>query len=442
MRALRRITALLCAFLIFATPFIAQAEQGLFGGRPNPDGSVNMRSSTTEQYEPARGQSVAARPRPDFDATPITMGSFQLFTAFNEAVYYDSNIYASQHNPAGDAVNKINPGVSVVSNWGRHALAFTGFADINNYIFNPSEDFVGGAAQIDGRFDIAPRTWLAANLSYQRNTEPRSSPSSPTSAAEPVQYNLVGASFEVYRGVGKLKAKGNYDFSFYDYNDVKLMSGAIATQKQRSRVGNGLRGEVQYAVSENVKPFVRVGFDMRRYTDNALRHSDGFDVAVGSYFDMGGIVTADIYTGLTGRDYYNFSDGMIAAANFGGHLLWNVTELTSLQFEAGRTIEETTWGGVSVPAASSAYIATGGSVTVTHELRRDMLVEANASYTNDAYKKSNRSDDNYTLGLGTRYFINRNFYSDVTYDFMKRISNVNDNGYNRHVFLVRFGAQY
>jgi hypothetical protein len=79
---------------------------------------------------------------------------------------------------------------------------------------------------------------------------------------------------------------------------------------------------------------------------------------------------------------------------------------------------------------------------VTHELRRDLLVEANMSFTNNTYAKSTRDDDVYGVGAGARYFFNRNFYSDLTYDFGVRDSNAAGSDYDRHVALVRFGAQY
>ena len=63
----------LAAVAILGTlaPLSADAAQGLFGGRSNQDGSINMRASTTEQFEPIRGQSVAARPRPDLSLIHI-----------------------------------------------------------------------------------------------------------------------------------------------------------------------------------------------------------------------------------------------------------------------------------------------------------------------------------------------------------------------------------
>ncbi|MDX1921902.1 MAG: outer membrane beta-barrel protein [Alphaproteobacteria bacterium] len=433
------------AMLAMATVFVAgsaQANQGLFGGRSEQDGSFNVRRSTTEQFEPIRGQSVSARPRPDFDPTPIDVGSFQMFPAISVAGFYDSNIYSAPQAKNDDVVTKINPSLTAASNWGRHAIAFTGLADINTNVINNEENNVGGMTQLEGRYDIENQTWLAGSAGFQRGTEPRGNPSSLGSAAEPTQFDVYTAGAEAYRGMGLLKARADYDFSYRDYDKVTLVSGATLSQNGRNRTNHKVGASVSYDLTANLKPFVRGGYDVMDYTSNSLRNSNGYKVNAGAKFDFGGIITAEGFAGYKGRDYYNFASGGVNVFDFGADVLWNVTELTSIEVETSRSIEETTLGGVAVPTSSNAYVATGASGTVTHELRRDLILEGNASFTNNDFKQSARNDDTLGLGAGARYYINRNFYSDFTYDFTKRMSNIAGSDYDRHVALVRFGAQY
>lgn len=428
------VAALAAAGLVMCTD--AEANQGYFGGRPVIDGSINMRRSTTEQFDPIRGQSVAQRPRPDFDPVPIEVGSFQLFPALSLASYYDTNIYSTQNNLHDDFIWKIDPSVAVVSNWGRHALALTAVGDINRYTHRDEENFEDGAIQAEGRYDVAQQTWLQSTLGYERITEPRSSPDSPGVAANPSQYNLLTAGGEAYRGQGALKAKVNYDYSLYDYDKLQLVGGGTSSQNGRDRSYNKFSTEVSYDVTENFKPFVRGNYEFRDYTATQLRSSTGYEADGGMHFDWGGIVTGEAYGGYIQRDYYNFNDGKVGGEDFGGRVLWNVTELTSVEGEASRSIEEVTLGG------SPALLSTGGSLTLSHELRRNIILEGNASYSNYDFQKSIRSDDVYDVGAGTRYFISRNFYADATYDYNIRNSNIPGTAYQSHIFLVRLGSQY
>jgi hypothetical protein len=414
----------------------AEANQGYFGGRPLLDSSLDMRRSTVEQFDPVRGQSVAQRPRPDFDPVPVPVSSFYLYPAMTLASYYDTNIYATQTDLHDDVVWKIDPSLAVVSNWGRHAVALTAVGDINRYTHRDEENFEGGVIQAEGRYDITEQTWLGSTLGYQRVTEPRSSPTAPGNADAPAQYDLLQAGGEAYRGVGRVKAKLNYDYALYDYDKINVVGTGTVSQNGRNRTHNKISPEVTYEYSENVQPFIRGNYEWRDYTATQLRSSGGFRADAGARLDLGGITTGEIFAGYLTRDYYNFTNGQVDAIDFGGRALWNVTELTSVEGEVNRTIDETTGGD------TPGILTTGGSLTVTHELRRNIILEGNAAYTQYDFQTSSRNDDNYSLGAGVRYFINRHFYADTTYDYNKRDSNVAGSDYDRHIFLIRFGSQY
>lgn len=435
--------AFVAAMVFVSIANTAQANQGLFGGRTPYDGSINLRKSTTEQFDPIRGESVEARSRPDFDPTPISVGSFQLFPALNVAGFYDSNIYSDTTASKDDLVTKINPSLSAASNWGRHAVSFTGVGDFTTYVNNDEENYVGGAMQGEGRYDIDEKTWLAADAGFQKVTEPRGSASVIGAAAEPTQFNLYTAGVEAYRGLGILKVKGNYDFSFHEYGIQNLVPAPTTTNLNvRDRTSHKFSAEVSYEVSPNLQPFVRGNYSWTEYSLNSLRDSTGQNFNAGAKMDFGGIVTGELSAGYISRDYNGFASGIVEAVDFGGKALWNVTELTSIQGEFNRTIDETTVGGATLATAATGTLATGGSATVTHELRRDVILEANAAYTNYDYQNSPREDDQVEASAGGRYYINRNFYSDLTYDFIKRTSNAAGSDYDRHIALLRFGAQY
>jgi len=413
----------------------AKADPGLYGEPVMLDGSLDMRQSTTEQFDPIRGQSVADRPRPDYDATPLSVGAFEFFPAMNFTSYADTNIFAQNGGEASDLVWKANPAFSLLSNWGRNAIAFTGFGDLDFYTANSSQNYYSGAMQAEGRWDIAHQTWLAGTANYQRVTELRGSPSTPGNAEGPSQYNLYSGNADAYRGLGLLKVKLDYNVAYYDYSPLDLIGGGTASQNARDRIQNLASTEVSYDLTENFKPFVRAGYDWRDYTADNLHSSDGEKVDVGSRMDFGGIITAEAYVGWLRQNYFNFGDD-VSDMDFGGDVLWNVTGLTSIELKVSRSIEETEIG------QASSYIATGGTLTVTHELRRNILLDAHTGYTGLDYQGLFRHDDYYDNGLGLRYFINRNLYSDFTYDYERRGTDASGENFNRHILLTRLGVQY
>jgi hypothetical protein len=425
----------LAAALALAAP-VAKADPGLFGQPVQLDGSMEMRRSTTEQFDPVRGQSVADRPRPDYDATPIGVGSFEFFPVMNFTNYYDSNIFAQPSGETSDDVWKLNPAFTMLSNWGRNAVAFTGYGDFDYYTVNNEQNYNSGALQAEGRWDIAHQTWLDGAMDYQRVVELRGAPSTPGNAEGPSEYNLYQGNAEAYRGLGLLKTKLGYNVAYYDYSPLDLIGGGAASQNARDRVQNGTTAEVSYDLTENFQPFVRGGYNWRNYTATDTRSSNGYNIDVGSKMDFGGITTAEAYIGYLTQDYFNFGDD-IGALDFGGDLLWNVTGLTSVEFKAQRSIEET-----DITPATTSYIASTGSVTVTHELRRNVLLDAHFVYTGLDYQGVFRHDDYYDGGTGLRYLINRNLYADFTCDYERRGSDASGSNYNRHILLTRLGIQY
>jgi len=430
----RIVTGLVIAGVALAAN-TAKADPGVYGQPINLDGSLDIRRSTTEQFDPIRGQSVADRPRPDFDATPISVGSFEFFPAMNFTGYYDSNTFAQNGHENSDYIWKFNPAFSLLSNWGQNAVGLTGFGDFDVYSSDADQNYTSGALQAEGRYDIAHQTWIAGSVNYQRVTELRGNPSTPGNALGPSQYNLYSGEANAYRGLGLLKAKVGYGVSYYDYSQLELIGGGFQSQNARDRVQQKVDGEVSYDYTENLKPFVRAGYNWRDYTADNTHSSDGENLDFGAKMDFGGIITAEAYLGYLRQNYFNFNDA-IGALDFGGDLLWNVTGLTSVEVKASRSIEETEIG------TASSYIASGGDVTVTHELRRNVLIDAHAGYTGLDYQAIFRHDDYYDAGFGGRYFINRNLYTDMTYDLQRRGTDASDQNFTRHILLTRLGVQY
>lgn len=126
----------------------------------------------------------------------------------------------------------------------------------------------------------------------------------------------------------------------------------------------------------------------------------------------------------------------LSSPKLGGRVDWNVTGLTSVAIEANRTIEEV------VLSNFNSYYQTGGSVTVTHELLRNVLLEGNTTYSHSDFNGSeDRDDDLVSVGLGGRYLINRNLYSDLMYSWDSRYSSNDSVEYDRNMVMLRLGVR-
>lgn len=414
----------------------AYGPEGMFGGRLNPDSTITLNNPSLIEDRPQRAQSVLQHPRPDYDPVPVMVKSFELFPSVEAGYAYDSNIYAQHSDTTDDHVMTVRPAVSAFSNWNRHALNATAFGDLNFFTGHSDENRADFVTAINGRYDVMQEAWLSGRLGYQHLAEPRSSPDA-VSGSEPTTFNVGQGGLTAYRGVGKVKLQGDYDIARYGYNDTPSSAGMI-DQSGRDRTEHVLGGKIGYDLSGNLKPYVKTTYNWRVYDDNETRASEGYDAVVGATADFGGITSLDAYVGWMSQSYDHFTpsgktnDGV----KFGGRFEWNITGLTTLVLETSRTIEETTVDGFD------SYKATGGSATLTHELRRNLLVEADFSFTRDDFQGStSRTDDVVTAGGGIRWLINRYLYSDLVYSWNRRFSDDTASDFSEHIVALRVGAQ-
>ena len=417
-----------------AAPAFAYGAEGLFGGRPSPDNTIVLGNPIDLKNDrPDRSESVLDHPRPDYDPAPIDVGSFELFPSLELGESYNSNIYAAKSNTKDDAITTARPIVNLFSNWGQHALSMTTFGDVNLYANHEDENFENFVTDWNGRYDIMSQTWLSARGGFQHLAEPRTSPDA-VLGSEPTTFDLKKGGLGFYRGIGVLKLNADYDVQRFDYNLTPSASGPI-DQSSRDRTEHVFATKLGYDLSANVKPYVKVSYNRHDYDNNSLEQSQGYDAVLGSTFDFGGITSLDIYMGGMSQDFRNFTGAKdVTAPKFGGRLDWNVTGLTSLALEVSRTLEDTT------QTDFNSYLATGGSATLTHELRRNILLEGDFSFTRSDYQGlSTRQDDEISTGVGTRYLINRNMYADFLYNWARRYSDSIDSAYIRNLVSVRLG---
>lgn len=418
----------------------AYGQEGFFTGRVKPDGSIDLRVPSVSTNGAVAGQSIAQRPRPEFDPTPIDVGSFQMFPSITVGPAFDSNIYSQRDGAKSDYVWILNPGVQLLSNWGRHALNFGAQGDFGFYTFHPRESFHNGILNLVGRFDLANRTYIDYGADYQRLSEERGATDSLGSAVEPTTLNYYRFFGGFLRKQGRFDLKSQYSFRRFDYDPVETGLGETNLNFRNKNV-HQVTAELGYEIMRFWRPFVRGGYNWRDFDDNALHASQGYDAVVGTGFEFGGgMVTGEVYAGHMKQDFTNWNGdnqkNSTGDVKFGGNFLWNVTGLTSVVGEFDRTLEDTTTTGYR------SFISTGGSLTVQHELKRNILLEAKGGYTRyDFNGAPERADHNYTAGAGVRYFFNRNFYSDLQYDFRDLVSSTGSNNYDRHVVQLRFGAQ-
>ena len=356
-----------------------------------------------------RGATVRDRPRPDYDPIGVPLGGFVAFPSVTVSSEYNDNIFATDDNTEDDIITRLRPNVDLRSNWSRHLLGLTLGADLGFYADNTDENFQDFNVVGNGRYDIATESSIAGIAAYRRLHEGRDDPNAIGAAEEPTQYDsyLLGAEFS--QGFNRLNVRPGVSFNRLDYHDVDAIGGGDIDQDDRDRDVYQGTLRVGYEFSPSLEGYVRGLVEATRYDrtpDNGGvdRDNDGYGAVVGAAVDFNGIVFGDVYVGYGERTYDDSSLGDAQNPLFGGILTWNVTRLTTVIGQADYRFDEATEQDASAIKRSTAQL------NVDHELLRNVILGAEASYENDRWEGISREEDTYGIGITGDYLVNRVLY--------------------------------
>lgn len=364
-------------------------------------------SQTGDLFARDRNVSVRERPRPEYEALGLSVGTFALYPVLQIDAEHNDNIFAVETGPDSDWIVRIKPELSLESGWSRHALGLYARGHIARYQDFDDENFEDWSVGATGRLDISRAANIAFGYDHSSLTEPRTSSNAPAATREPVSYDLDAGFLAATRTSGRLKLSGRADVRTYDYEDALTVFDVVVDQDNRDRTITSLTGRADVAISPATALFVQATTNTRDYETAAsiiepARDSDGYEILAGANFELGAVMRGEIAAGYISQDFddvvYKDIDGFGARAQ----LEWFPTQLTTVTGSASRTIEDSGLSG------SGGYLSTAVGARVDHELMRNVLLNAEVSLSRDEYDDIDREDERLQASIGGTYLINRN----------------------------------
>ena len=400
----------------------------------------------TRDTEILRGETVTDRPRPDYDPLGARVGSFVVLPSVGLQEQFNDNVFSTDTGEKSDFITVLSPHLRVQSDWGNHMLRLDGGGDIGRYIDNDGEDFEDYRLGASGRVDVTRQTKIRPRVAYRRGHEERSSPNDER-GVEPTIYDVASAGLSGSHTFNRVTVTLGGTFDRYNYDDVVTSLGTTINNDDRDRDIIEGSARIGYEFSPQYQGFVRGSYNVRNYDSavddlNRNRDSDGFEVVAGVGIDFTGVTFGDFFAGYRSQ---NYDDPLLETASgpvVGADITWNVTRLTTVVGSISREIREsTTRDPATLKFASGRFFSTVG-VTVDHELRRNIILGANISASQDDFQGIDRTDEIYRAGVGAKYLINR--YANVggEYRFRMRNSEATGGDFTENVFLVNLRVQY
>lgn len=351
-----------------------------------------------------RAVAVRDRPQPAYDPLGIRAGGFTAFPRLQSGVVHDNNIFAAEGDRQPATTLRLTPEIVVRSNWSRHAFETRARAEIDRNLDFDSENTTDWSLGGAGRLDIVRGGDITLAAGYARDHEARTAPGAGPAARRPIAFDLASASLAATRTRGRLRLRADAAVLRYDYRDGLSDAGVIIDQDGRDRTVARLTGRADYALSPATALFVQVARDDRDYRTVAgspERSSSGHEALAGVDFELGALIRGEVAAGYIRQDFRDAAYGDFDGVGGRARLSWFPTQLTTLTATTARTVEDI---GV---IGSAGALHTDVSISVDHELLRNLILTAEATWSEDGYNGLDRTDSRFTAGSSAIYRLNR-----------------------------------
>lgn len=383
--------------------------------------SLQNSNQAQSSFARDRNVSVRQRPHPEYDALGVRLGGFLAYPQVTVTGEYNDNVYATDTAKTDDFLVRIAPQLRVASQWSRHQLNAFARGSVNRFADLSTENNEEYAVGTDGRLDIIRGAYIGGGASYAQSIEPRTSNNTASGSLDPVQFNLTEANLNTSYEFNRLRLSARGDYREFDYKDGRTAAGTVVEQDDRDRKVYSLRGRADYALSPATAFFLQGTVNKRDYRltpplANVNRNSDGYEILAGANFELGAVWRGELGVGYLSQEFDDARFGKVDGFGARGELEWFPTQLTTVTFNGSRTVED---AGVF---GASSYLSTNLGAQVDHELRRNVIVTAQAGYSNDDYKGVDRTDKRWNAGLSATYLLNRRVGVNAAYTFLDQDS--------------------
>ncbi len=377
-------------------------------------------------FDKGRNVSVTDRARPDYDALGVPLGQFNVFPRLGVGVGYTSNVLPNSPDKRSDEFLVVSPEVRIVSDWTRHLVSLETGLDATRYRSTTNRNQNEWHVYARGRYDIREGAQVNGDVQIERRFE---TPFSGAIASDLSVLSSYVRSYGALRGdyqTGQARALLSADFSHFTFSPIER-SGVTIEQTDRDRSIARLTAQGEYALTPSTSVFGRVGYDRNSY-DRALlngqpnRDANGYRANIGINVDLSSLLRGTVSVGYLNRDYdssiYKNVSGIAAELE----VEYFYSELTTATFDASRTIQDTTLGGIG------AYFDNRVSGRVDHELLRNLILTAGAAYTYQTYVYTTSKNKVFRADAGARYLATRLYSLETNISYTKRTETGRANG--------------
>ncbi len=400
-------------------------------------------AQSTSNFTRDRNVSVTERIPAGYEPLGLRVGAFTVSPTLGVGAETNDNIYYVDQGKTHDIVYSIAPALSVVSNWGRHAITAKINTQYNAFAKHTDENTFNWDVGAGGRLDVHGHTFVTAGVDFSRGFEPRYSPnvltpSTSTDPSKPIKFDTSQFNSMLHLEGNRLLVTLRADYANFNYYDAVTNSGLPIDQDVRDYHWWSWTTRADYAISPDTAIFAIYAGNDRKYRTSSLHDSHGYNVGVGASLDLTNLIRGEFDVGSIKQSYKDASYKPITGTSFNANIQYFPTELTTVSFNANTSVQETP------DQLASGYLMTTAGLRVDHELLRDLRIYGSLNSTHDRYKGEDRKDNIRSIGVGANYLVSRNLTVQAGYQYNKLSSRGANaiRSYEDNLFRITLGLQY
>jgi hypothetical protein len=357
---------------------------------------------------------VLDRPHPEYDPIGIRAGAFEIYPKVLGDVSYDDNVFATPADPLGDALFKVEPGVTIKSDWNQNAFSLEANGVLRRYatygLQNSDEYSVTGAGVLDVRHDLTVTT----GASHARVLLTRDTDAYATDSLTPLLYDVTTTRLGVVKTFNRLKLTAGGVFEDYRYHDglTRNLTPLDATFRDRDTFAGSLRAD--YALSGNVALFAQETVTHSTYNRTKFRNHDQTETLVGPSFVLTHLISAEIGVGYLTSDFADPAARSVGNFTARAKIEYFPTELITVTLTADQAVIDS-----GLPT-SPAYLSRASDLEADYELLRNLIISAKVGAIWNRYEVIDRYDRDFNASLAATWRINRGLDFGLGYNRLQR----------------------
>ncbi|MFV0644561.1 MAG: outer membrane beta-barrel protein [Sphingomonadaceae bacterium] len=354
--------------------------------------------------EPEMNDVAGNRPQPDYDPQGVDVSGVRIFPAIGITGNYDSNVLTRSQGGEADFSATVLPSVRIEKIRSNAVLRLNAQAGFRRYASLDRQNDNSWSVNFNTAFDLPSDLKLTTFNTWSRSSASRGTFENNLQVGDPLRVERLGSGLKLQRRFNRLGVSGGFSAEKSDFDDVTLDDGTTIDQDFRdgSRISGTLRAD--YAFSPRFSVVADGRFDRFDFSDPrpaSNRDAKAWAATLGGRYEISRLFHVEAGAGYRQHNFDSPALKTISGLALNARARWYPSRLISVRFDLS---QQTT---TSVYDTVSAVTVTSAALSGDYEYRRNILLSASVTRSNESYGGTGGHSNLTTIGSSATWSANR-----------------------------------